>query len=160
MARVPFTRARPGFVAHRLPLAPGPGAPQGPLATNFPVENRLTGQTADDLKRVLQSGKGKPYVMRIADFHLLLFLSGGMFELHDVALLCEAVKNLSPVPEGFQMLIDAIAGARGGDEERGRFARDCEAGGEGGIWRMRLSPSADVRLDAVCVWVCRAGIHS
>lgn len=35
-----------------------------------------------------------------------------MFELHDVALLCEAVKNMSPVPDGFCMLIDAIAGAR------------------------------------------------
>lgn len=74
------------------------------------MENRLTGQTADDLKRVLQAAKGKPYVMKIADFHLLLFLSGGMFELHDLALMCEAVKNMAPVPEGFCMLIDAIAG--------------------------------------------------
>ncbi len=41
----------------------------------FPVENRLTGQTTDELKAVLNANKAKPYAQRLRDFHLLLFLS-------------------------------------------------------------------------------------
>lgn len=83
---------------------------EGPLRTRFPVENRLTGQSADDLKACLQASKGAPYAARITDFHMLLFLSNVLDLNTDVALLCEAVRTQGPVQDGYTLLIDSIAG--------------------------------------------------
>lgn len=81
----------------------------GPLATSFPVENRLTGQTTDELRACLAAVKSKPYAQRLADFHLLLFLSQRLGE-SDVALLCDAVASGGEVAEGYRLLIDSLAG--------------------------------------------------
>jgi nuclear protein localization family protein 4 len=83
---------------------------EGPLRTNFPVENRLTGQSADDLKACLQATKGQPYAARLTDFHMLLFLSNVLDLNTDVALLCEAVRTQGPVQDGYTLLIESIAG--------------------------------------------------
>jgi nuclear protein localization family protein 4 len=81
----------------------------GPLATSFPVENRLTGQTTDELRACLTAAKAKPYAQRLADFHLLLFLSQRLGE-SDVPLLCDAVATGGEVAEGYRLLIDSLAG--------------------------------------------------
>ena len=85
---------------------------EGPLSTSFPVENRLTGQTSDELRACLQP-KGPaaalPFVKRISDFHLLLYISA-MLGAEDIALLCEAVRTGGSVSDGHQLLISAIAG--------------------------------------------------
>lgn len=81
----------------------------GPLATAFPVENRLTGQTTDELRACLSAVKAKPYADRLADFHMLLFLSQRLGE-SDVALLCDAVVTHGEVAEGYRLLIDSLAG--------------------------------------------------
>ena len=59
---------------------------------------------------MLTAAKAKPFVMRVADFHLLLFLAAGHLDAHDMGLLCAAVRELEPVPEGYAMLINALAG--------------------------------------------------
>lgn len=85
----------------------------GPLSTRFPVENRLTGQAADDLKACLQAAAGGgavPYAQRLADFHLLLFLAGAL-DLHaDIGPLCDAVRSGGDVADGHKMIIEALAG--------------------------------------------------
>ena len=83
----------------------------GPLTTTFPVENRLTGQTVDELRACMNAAKSKPYAQRLADFHMLLFLSQRLGE-SDVALLCDAVRTGGEVAEGYRILIDSLAGLR------------------------------------------------
>ena len=68
----------------------------GPLATSFPVENRLTGQTTDELRACLAAVKSKPYAQRLGE--------------SDVALLCDAVASGGEVAEGYRLLIDSLAG--------------------------------------------------
>lgn len=65
-----------------------------------------------ELRLHMAKNKGKPYVMRIADFHLLLYLAKQPnFDLMtDMAVLCECVKEMAPVPEGYTMILDALAG--------------------------------------------------
>jgi nuclear protein localization family protein 4 len=83
---------------------------EGPLRTRF--QNRLTGQSAEELRTCLLEGKAKglPYSARLADFHLLLFLSASLDLRTDVAALCDAVRELGPVQDGYTLLIDALAG--------------------------------------------------
>lgn len=68
-------------------------------------------QTKSDLRDVLKRpGKGS-YTERLADFHLLLWLSKQPnLDPHDIALLCEAIKEGQPVMEGYRLIIDHIAG--------------------------------------------------
>jgi nuclear protein localization family protein 4 len=81
----------------------------GPLATAFPVENRLTGQTNDELRAVLSKAAAAPFAKRIADFHLLLYISPMLGE-EDLQMLCEAVRTGGAVSDGHALLINAIAG--------------------------------------------------
>ena len=82
----------------------------GPLLSAFPVENRLTGQSSDELKAVLTKGPSSlPFVKRIADFHLLLYIARMLGE-EDLKMLCEAVRTEGTVSEGHMLLIRAIAG--------------------------------------------------
>ena len=83
---------------------------QGPLAHLFPVENRLIGQTTNDLRYHLQATASKAYCERLADFHLLLFLSKSLDLGTDMALLVNAVKTKGTVAEGYRLIIDSIAG--------------------------------------------------
>ena len=84
---------------------------EGPLRSTFPAENRMIPQTVNDLREHLQDGKSKglPYVQRLSDFHLLLFLAKHM-DSGDMALLAEAVRQQTPVQDGYQLIIDALAG--------------------------------------------------
>jgi hypothetical protein len=84
----------------------------GPFSTAFPVENRLTGQTSDELRACLQPrgpAAGSPFVKRIADFHLLLYVSQAL-GAEDIAMLCEAVRTGGAISDGHQLLINAMAG--------------------------------------------------
>lgn len=85
---------------------------EGPLATRFPIENRLVvAQTPAELKALLRKLSAKPYVERLADFHLLLYLAGQAgFGDGDLAAIAHAVKQKTPLPEGYAILIDALAG--------------------------------------------------
>jgi len=84
---------------------------EGPFTSTFPIENRLIPQGVSELREHLAQGKsvGKPYVKRISDYHLLLFLSRHM-DSGDIALLAEAVRSGSPVQDGYQLIIDAMCG--------------------------------------------------
>jgi nuclear protein localization family protein 4 len=53
----------------------------------------------------------QPYVERLSDFHLLLWLAKQPnLDPNDMALLCEAVRGHRPVLEGYRVIIDSIAG--------------------------------------------------
>ena len=83
----------------------------GPLATGFPVENRLIPQVGRRLREALTKARSKPYQKRIADFHLLLWLlRQPNLDASDVAALCAAVKGNAPPMEGYQVIIDGRAG--------------------------------------------------
>ena len=64
-----------------------------------------------ELKQHLQRHKAKPYVQRLADFHLLLYLSKQPnFDLAtDVTFLVQCVHAQSPIPEGYTLIIDSLA---------------------------------------------------
>lgn len=79
------------------------------LSTNFPVENRqLTPQGPTELKRII-GRQDMPYHKRLADFHLLLFLSN-MFDMDsDMPGLVADVKDGGEIGEGFRLMIDGMA---------------------------------------------------
>ncbi|PRW57867.1 NPL4 1 [Chlorella sorokiniana] len=84
---------------------------EGPLENKFPVENRLLPQGAPELKAHLQQRRAAPYWARLADFHLLLYLARQPnFDEPEVSVLVDAVHNKAAVPEGFQIIIDSMAG--------------------------------------------------
>ncbi|CAK0786439.1 hypothetical protein CVIRNUC_009652 [Coccomyxa viridis] len=83
---------------------------EGPLSAAFPVENRLLPQGKAELRHHLQKQVGKPYQMRLADFHLLLWLAKQPnLDLADLQVIIEAVKEQSPVPEGYTLIIESLA---------------------------------------------------
>eukprot|EP00897_Mesotaenium_endlicherianum_P004380 jgi/Mesen1/3970/ME000210S03203 len=82
---------------------------QGSLSTNFPVENRIPPPVEHNLKQHMERYKSKPYVERISDFHLLFFVAR-FFELDDIPHLAECVRTQGPVPDGYQLMIDALSG--------------------------------------------------
>ncbi|GFR49916.1 hypothetical protein Agub_g12024 [Astrephomene gubernaculifera] len=87
---------------------------EGRLTTSFNVENRLTPQGKTELREHLKRLSGRPYVERLSDFHLLLWLAKQPnLDPHDMALLCEAVREHRPVLEGYRVIIDSIAGIAG-----------------------------------------------
>ncbi len=84
---------------------------QGPVGSTFPIENRFLPQGSAELKSHLQRSSARPYAERLSDFHLLLYVGkqpglGG----EDVAALVTAVANKEPVPEGYKIIIESIAG--------------------------------------------------
>jgi nuclear protein localization protein 4 homolog len=85
---------------------------EGPLMAHFPVENRLVPQTRDDLRAQLRRLSGLPYEKRLADAHLLLWLSGQPnLEGADAAAVCAAAAGKGgPLMEGYRVIIDSIAG--------------------------------------------------
>mmetsp|Transcript_21187 Transcript_21187/g.35525 ORF Transcript_21187/g.35525 Transcript_21187/m.35525 type:complete len:408 (+) Transcript_21187:126-1349(+) len=83
---------------------------EGPLTCTFPVENRLISQRANDLRAHMSQNKGKEYCERLTDFHLLLYLSKQLDLTTDMALLVDAVRSKGTVAEGYQLIIDSIAG--------------------------------------------------
>lgn len=82
---------------------------EGPLSSKFPVENRLHPiQTVEDLRDALRQ-TALPYTTRLADFHLLLFLSKHL-DHADMALIVAAVKERGAIADGYKLIIDSIAG--------------------------------------------------
>ncbi|KFM24921.1 NPL4-like protein 2 [Auxenochlorella protothecoides] len=83
----------------------------GPLENAFPCENRLLPQGKAELRAHLQKRSGKPFAERLADFHLLLFLARQPnFDLTEVGHLTAAVAAKEPVGEGYELLIESLAG--------------------------------------------------
>ena len=64
-----------------------------------------------ELKAHLQKFSNKPFVEAMADFHLLLWLAKqpNLDLSSDLAILAEAVREKSPVPEGYKLIIESIA---------------------------------------------------
>ncbi|XP_043721728.1 NPL4-like protein 1 [Telopea speciosissima] len=84
---------------------------QGPLSSTFPIENRNIPVTMRALKNHLDRAKSLPFVKRISDFHLLLLLARYLDINSDVPALAECVLAQTSVPEGYQLLIESMAGA-------------------------------------------------
>ncbi|KAI3682744.1 hypothetical protein L1987_82952 [Smallanthus sonchifolius] len=82
---------------------------QGPLSSTFPVENRNTMTTMRTLKNHLDRTRNLPFVKRISDFHLLLFVARFLDVNSDVPALAGCVRAQATVPEGYQILIDSMA---------------------------------------------------
>lgn len=79
------------------------------LRTSFAVENReLAPQGPADLRKVV-SDESIPYHKRLADFHVLLFLSN-MFDMNtDMPGLAAAVKSQSEdIGEGYRLMIEGM----------------------------------------------------
>ncbi|KAK4537500.1 hypothetical protein CDCA_CDCA12G3525 [Cyanidium caldarium] len=81
------------------------------LRTAFPVEHRdIEPQTAEAVARTIASGRGK-FTERLADFHLLLFLSRILDMDRDMPALVNAVverRELEPTEQGYQVLIESL----------------------------------------------------
>ncbi|WOL12284.1 NPL4-like protein isoform X1 [Canna indica] len=84
---------------------------QGPLSSNFPIENRITSVTTKALKTHLERTKHQPFVKRISDFHLLLLLARYLDVNADIPTLAECVQKQASVPDGYQFLIESLAAA-------------------------------------------------
>lgn len=70
-----------------------------------------TTQGKSDLKEHLKRFSGKPYEERLADVHLLLWLSKQPnLDPSDMMAVCQAVKDKTPLLEGYKVIIDSIAG--------------------------------------------------
>ena len=81
---------------------------EGPWRTSFPIENRLHPvQTVEDLKDAVS--KGGQYCVKLADFHLLLFLSKHL-DANDMAVVAVSVAERGEIPEGYQLIINSLAG--------------------------------------------------
>ncbi len=84
---------------------------EGPVGSTFPIENRFLPQGTAELKSHLQRNSARPYAERLSDFHLLLYIAKQPgLEVEDVAALVAAVANKEPVPEGYKIIIESIAG--------------------------------------------------
>ncbi|GJP55955.1 hypothetical protein CLOM_g14993 [Closterium sp. NIES-68] len=82
---------------------------QGPLSTSFPVENRIILPTQNDLKQHLERSRSKAWADRLADFHLLLYLSNFLDASTDMPMLAQAVRTKEPISEGHQLIIEHLA---------------------------------------------------
>jgi len=80
---------------------------------NFPVENREQAPIQpSDLSLCLAKNQDEPFIKRISDFHLLLYISNILDMDADMPLLCNAVREqreLSEEEEGYRLMIEAIA---------------------------------------------------
>ncbi|PNH05672.1 Ammonium transporter 1 member 2 [Tetrabaena socialis] len=87
-----------------LDLSPAPS-----LELGDPYERTQSGKT--ELREHLKRHAARPYVERLSDAHLLLWLAKQPnLDPSDMALLCEAVRESRPVLEGYRVIIDSIAG--------------------------------------------------
>ncbi|GJQ11792.1 hypothetical protein GpartN1_g3583.t1 [Galdieria partita] len=82
---------------------------------NFPVENREQAPIQpSDLSSCLAKSLDEPFIRRISDFHLLLYISNVLDMDTDMPLLCNAVREqreLAEEEEGYRLMIEAIANA-------------------------------------------------
>lgn len=79
------------------------------LRTAFTVENRdITPQNPNQLSSVVNE-ESVPYHKRLADFHLLLFLSNVFDMKSDMPGLCSSVKQGDEIGEGYRLMIENMA---------------------------------------------------
>ncbi|CAM0881303.1 unnamed protein product [Alopecurus aequalis] len=83
---------------------------QGPLSMGFPIENRGSPLAMNTLRSHLDRAKHLPFVKRISDFHLLLQVTTFLDVKADVPALAACVRHQAKVPEGYQLLIETLAG--------------------------------------------------
>ena len=68
-------------------------------------------QTKSDLKQHLQQLQERPYEQRLADLHLLLWLSKQPnLDPSDMLAVCSCIDQKIPLMEGYRVIIDSIAG--------------------------------------------------
>jgi nuclear protein localization family protein 4 len=81
------------------------------LKTEFHIENRQPPQAKSDLKVHMMHTAKRAFVEQLSDFHLLLFLSKGYFDLNtDMPALCDAVRTRKADHlEGFKILLESFA---------------------------------------------------
>eukprot|EP00271_Cylindrocystis_brebissonii_P009350 TRINITY_DN24131_c0_g1_i1.p1 TRINITY_DN24131_c0_g1~~TRINITY_DN24131_c0_g1_i1.p1 ORF type:complete len:406 (+),score=71.87 TRINITY_DN24131_c0_g1_i1:483-1700(+) len=84
------------------------GDHEGPLKTTFPVENRILPPSEVQLRQHLERTRGQMFSQRLADFHLLLFLSRYLDATTDIPQLTEAVRTKGPVADGYQLIIESL----------------------------------------------------
>lgn len=81
----------------------------------FPVENREQAPIKpSDLSSCLAKSHEEPFIRRISDFHLLLYISNILDMDADMPLLCNAVREqreLMEEEEGYRLMIEAVANA-------------------------------------------------
>ena len=96
-----------------VPTDPLFASPHPPPTTSPPTPNPHPPSPAGvaELKAHLQARRAAPFVARISDFHLLLWLARQPnLDLAEVGVLGDAVAAKRAVPEGFQLIIDSMAG--------------------------------------------------
>lgn len=76
----------------------------------FPIENRGRPLAMSALRTHLDRAKHFPFVKRISDFHLLLQVTTFLDIKADVPALAACVRHQAKVPEGYQLLIETLAG--------------------------------------------------
>ena len=82
------------------------------LKVSFPKINREGSiRTREKLSEQLKRYKSEPYIRRIADFEVLLFLSDFLEPNTDIPIICQSIVNPdTPLDSGYQVLIDSVAG--------------------------------------------------
>ncbi|KAG7395783.1 Nuclear protein localization protein 4 [Phytophthora boehmeriae] len=93
-----------------VPVVPHESA----LRCEFPKLNREGSyRNRAALKTQLQKYRNEPYVKRINDFQLLVFLSEFLDVKTDIPVICQAVRDPNvPLDSGYPILIDSVAGSQ------------------------------------------------
>lgn len=79
------------------------------LQTKFNVENRdIAPQNPNHMHKIIKD-ESIPYYKRLADFHLLLFLSNVFDMKTDMPRLCTAVQQGENIDEGYRLMIENMA---------------------------------------------------
>ena len=86
-----------------------PGHTRGLWRLSIPFSCSLADKA--ELRAHFKKFAGQPYVEALADFHLLLWLAAQPhFDLgSEIAQLAAVVKERSEVPEGYKLIIQALA---------------------------------------------------
>eukprot|EP00937_MAST-01D_sp_MAST-1D-sp2_P005003 g5003.t1 len=77
----------------------------------FPRANRDGSlQTQDAIGQHLRQRADQPFVKRIADYHLLIYLCNFLDQATDMQAVCANVRDGAPVQEGFELIISHTGG--------------------------------------------------
>jgi len=81
-------------------------------SASFPPANRETRpQVGEDIAEHLLEQRAAPDAAKLADFHLLLFATGRVFDLDaDMPTICSAVLNKGEIQEGHMLMLKSLAG--------------------------------------------------
>ncbi|CEG35354.1 Nuclear pore complex, rNpl4 component (sc Npl4) [Plasmopara halstedii] len=103
----PATEVDNNFFLCVVPVVPH----ASPLRCEFPKINREgVYQTRAALKYQLQKYSSEPFVKRISDFQLLVFLADFLDIATDIPAICLAIRDLNvSLDSGYQILIDSVA---------------------------------------------------